>query len=268
MKTIIASTDFSESSLNAVNYAADMAVDIKARLLLLHIVELPATTIAEFPVTDITFQDINRKPELVQLKSELEERVKNAIEIETLQVLGNINYELKQTCNTVHPFAVVMSTHAPGVVDRLLFGSKTMFTAKHLEFPVINVPPGAVYMPVKKIGLATDFKDIYHLPVEELKTVARVFNANLELVFVGKSESELAAVESWKTLLMNRLREFDPVFRFIKNESIDAGIEMFAKEYKIDLVMVVPKKHSIFHKSQSQQVIFHLPVPAMTLHEE
>jgi nucleotide-binding universal stress UspA family protein len=268
MKTIIASTDFSESSLNAVNYAADMAVDIKARLLLLHIVELPAATVAEFPITDITYQDVSRESELKQLKSELDERVKNGVTIETLQVLGNVNYQLKQTCNAVHPFAVVMSTHAPGGIDRFLFGSKTLFTAKHIEYPVINVPPNTVYHPIKKIGLATDFKDIYHLPVEEMKTVARAFNATLEIAFVGKSEAELVTVETEKTLLMNRLREFKPAFSFISSEAIDTGIELFAEQNKIDLVLVVPRKHGLFHKSLSKQVIFHLPVPAMTIHED
>jgi len=34
MKTIIAPTDFSAVSLNAVNYAADMAQDINAELIL------------------------------------------------------------------------------------------------------------------------------------------------------------------------------------------------------------------------------------------
>jgi hypothetical protein len=161
-----------------------------------------------------------------------------------------------------------MSTHAPGGIDRFLFGSKTLFTAKHLEYPVINVPPNAVYHPIKKIGLATDFKDIYHLPVEEMKTVVRVFNASLEIAFVGKSESELNVIETEKTLLMNRLREFKPVFRFINSENIDAGIENFAKENKIDLVLVIPRNHGLFHKSLSQQVIYHLPVPAMTIHED
>jgi nucleotide-binding universal stress UspA family protein len=268
MKTIIASTDFSESSLNAVNYAADMAVDIKARLLLLHIVELPAATVAEFPVTDITYQDVSRESELKQLKSELDERVKKGVTIETLQVLGNINYQLKQTCKEVKPFAVVMSTHAPGAIDRFLFGSKTLFTAKHLEYPVINVPPNTVYHSIKKIGLATDFKDIYHLPVEDIKSVARAFSATLELAFVGKSESELKAVETEKNLLVNRLREFKPAFRFVSSDTIDTGLELFAKENQIDLVLVVPRKHGLFHKSLSQQVIFHLPVPAMTIHED
>ena len=41
MQTIIAPTDFSDISLNAVNYAADMAIALNVNLLVLHAIELP-----------------------------------------------------------------------------------------------------------------------------------------------------------------------------------------------------------------------------------
>ena len=50
MKTIIAPVDFSPVSYNACIYAAHMAQDIKAELVLLHLMELPLA-VAEFPVT-------------------------------------------------------------------------------------------------------------------------------------------------------------------------------------------------------------------------
>jgi nucleotide-binding universal stress UspA family protein len=48
MRTIIAPTDFSAVSLNAVNYAADLAVAINAELILLHVVQIPIT-VSEIP---------------------------------------------------------------------------------------------------------------------------------------------------------------------------------------------------------------------------
>jgi len=41
MQIIIAPTDFSDISLNAVNYAADMAMALHAKLLVLHATEIP-----------------------------------------------------------------------------------------------------------------------------------------------------------------------------------------------------------------------------------
>ena len=41
MKTILVATDFSSSAANAANYAAEMALRIKANLLLLHVYRIP-----------------------------------------------------------------------------------------------------------------------------------------------------------------------------------------------------------------------------------
>ena len=41
MQTIITPVDFSDISINAVNYAADMAMNLNAKLLVLHAIGLP-----------------------------------------------------------------------------------------------------------------------------------------------------------------------------------------------------------------------------------
>ena len=49
MKTLLVATDFSNTSLNAVNYAADMAAAINAKLEVLHVMQVPVVT--EFLIT-------------------------------------------------------------------------------------------------------------------------------------------------------------------------------------------------------------------------
>ena len=44
MKTLIAGTDFSKTSINAVNYFADMAAAINAKLEVLHVTQVPIAT--------------------------------------------------------------------------------------------------------------------------------------------------------------------------------------------------------------------------------
>jgi len=43
MRTIVAPTVFSSVSINALNYAADLAAAIEADLILLHVVQIPIT---------------------------------------------------------------------------------------------------------------------------------------------------------------------------------------------------------------------------------
>lgn len=268
MKTIIAPTDFSAISLNAVNYAADMAVDINASLLLLHVAELISHTIPELPVSDVTYFQVSREAELAELKENLLRRTHNAIEVNTRHLVGNITHEVKEACEELHPFAVVMGTHLPRTLERFLFGSVTLHAVTHLPYPVIVVPENATYKPFRNIALATDLKGIYHIPVEQVESLAKLYNAKLHVVHVALQNEPHAESYAEKTLLQHRLKRCDAHFHFVVDTCIEKGIEKFALQNNIDLLLLLPKKHNPFHKSQSKQVIFHLPVPAMAIHEE
>ena len=83
MQTIITPTDFLYILLNAVNYAADMASALNAKLLVLHATELPLST---------TFynDEIEIENRLNRLKEELIRRTNNKIKIYSKQVPGII----------------------------------------------------------------------------------------------------------------------------------------------------------------------------------
>ena len=57
MKTIIAATDFSPNSENAVHYAADMATVLGAELHLLHVYSIPIP-VSEVPIPVVDAKEI------------------------------------------------------------------------------------------------------------------------------------------------------------------------------------------------------------------
>src|SRR6187455_2089214 len=124
MKTIIAPTDFSSVSYNACLYAAKMAEDINAELVLLHVMELPVA-VSEFPVSAVDFEDISMGDELKRLENTLRDATNNKINIHTENVLGSVEYKIKELCELKEPFAVVMGTHSYSFIDRFLIGSTT-----------------------------------------------------------------------------------------------------------------------------------------------
>ena len=69
MKKIIVPTDFSPAALNAVNYAADMALAINARVHLLHIYQIPIS-VSETPLVFVSVEELkdNAEKKLAQMK--------------------------------------------------------------------------------------------------------------------------------------------------------------------------------------------------------
>src|ERR1700741_4703000 len=103
MKTIIVPTDFSAISNNAIDYAVDLAKATGGSILLFHAYQVPVS------MTDVPI------------------------------VLLSID-ELEDVCAKVKPFAVVMGTKGATGMERVLFGSTTLTTIRHLSWPVIVVP--------------------------------------------------------------------------------------------------------------------------------
>jgi nucleotide-binding universal stress UspA family protein len=266
MKTIIAPIDFSSISYNACLYAAKMAEDIKAELILLHVMELPIA-VAEFPVSEDVFDEISMEKELNQLQTKLLAETNNKVCIHTKNILGSAEYEIKELCNQEKPFAVIMGTHSYSLLDRFLVGSTTLYSAKHLRYPVLVIPSNAIYKPIKKIALASDLKDIYEVPAHEIETIVKHFNAEFEVFYAVKNEKNLNRNTLNSLLLDHRLVNLDPQFYFVEDEDVMKGVESLAKEHNIDLVIIIPKKHGPFHKSQSRDFVFYADVPVMAIHE-
>ncbi|MEO8710725.1 MAG: universal stress protein [Parafilimonas sp.] len=261
MQTIITPTDFSEVSLNAVNYAADMALALHTTLLVLHASEIPVHTGVDY--AEFTDNEIEKK--LDTLKKDLIKRTKKRITVQTRQVTGFIENEIIAMCDHQNPLAVIMATQGANFKEHFFVGSITVYLSKNLKYPVIAVPKNINYKPINKILLATDLENLYDLPIEKMVNVVKAFNAKLDIVHVYKNEDKLEVMKAHKSELVNYLKDLVPKFHFIKSKNVYEAITNFAQKNYSDLILAVPKKHAFFHKSESKQLIYNSPFAVMTI---
>jgi nucleotide-binding universal stress UspA family protein len=272
MKTILVTTDFSAAANNAANYAVDMAFSMKANLLLLNVVQTPVGY-SDMPIF-IGLEDMMRSSEkdLQNLEEALTARTKAAVNIEIEVGMGSFFSELKNVCERIKPYAVVMGSQGKTAAEHLMFGAHTIHAVKNLTWPVITVPSGAKFTAVKKIGLASDLtKVIETTPIDDIKMLVHDFNAELHILNTGKKEVFDADIVFESGLMQEMTMSLKPVFHFIDNEDTDAGIIDFVDKHQIDLLVVLPKRHNLieglFHKSHSKNLVLHSHVPLMALHQ-
>lgn len=269
MKTIIAPTNFTATSLHAVNYAADMAVNIDADLILLHVIQLP--TAFDVPVTQYEYDSMleDAERELDALKKELIIRTEGGINIMTKAVFSTMAFEIPEIEKETKPYIIVVGPEREGAVNRFLFGSHTFQIAKQLPCPVVVVPENAVFRHIRRIGLATDLKAINDIPLETLRDMVELFDAELDIIHVCRSADEKPDCEHGIAVIQERLKEFEPRFHFEMNEDVEKGINAYAARNKQDLVIVLPKKHgfvgSLFHRSRSKKMAQHPVVPVVSI---
>jgi nucleotide-binding universal stress UspA family protein len=280
MKTLVVPTDFSSVSVNALNYAVDMAQAINAGLVLLHVYNVPVsfTEAPVAPVTSFSLEEVKRSSveRLEELKKNLIIQTAGKIQIYSESRLGEPIEELEAICKSLDPMAVIMGSHGATGFERLIMGSTTLNAIKHLKCPVIVIPPGTTYNGIRRIGLACDFKNVVQsTPVEYIKNLVKEFGADLYVLNVQDKSAEDTDLEEPPTMdavyLDSMLEEVRPNYVQLTGKNVVDSITSFAENNNLDLVMVIPKKHrfidSLFHKSQSKELITHAHIPIVSIHE-
>ncbi|MBS1510294.1 MAG: universal stress protein [Bacteroidetes bacterium] len=272
MKTILTATDFSAAATNAAEYAAEMALAIHAELTLLHVCQIPVTYGEAPAIVNEGDMIQDAELELEKLKDRLGEMTFGKIPIRTIAKLGLFHQELKTTCEELHPYTVVMGCQGSTAADRMLLGDHAVHAMRHLEWPLITVPPEATFGDIRKIGFACDFDHVVDtIPLDEIKTLVKDFNAELHILNTGKQKEFNADTVFESGLLQEMLEGLKPKYHFITNDNIDKGILDYADGNEIDLLIVLPKRHSllenIFHKSHTKSMVLHSHVPVLALHQ-
>ena len=273
MKTIIVPTDYSPAALNAANYAADMALDIKADLFLLHVFQIPVS-VADIPLVLISVEEMQKREtqKMAKLKSDLEHITSGQLNITAESRLGNIIDELEVSCKKIDPFAVVMGTTGHSAIERTLFGSTTLSAVRHLTWPIICVPKGKEYgLGIKRIGLACDLQEVEETtPFTSITNFVKELNAEFHVLNVEKQEPKSDLSEQ-TAILGTAVKDINPQFHFIDHKDIEDGLNEFAEKNNLDLIIAIPKKHKLleglFKPSSTKQLVFESHIPVMCIHE-
>ena len=261
MKDIIIPVDFSETSLNAARYAAEMfsgKADAHVMLYNMFEHEKDSATASQY---------------LDSLKAELEEKGVMNIECikeqghDLIDCLGRLAYQ--KTAELI-----VMGISEKEEWRQIFTGSNTLKMAEQNVCPVMIIPNEAKYTGIKNIALTSDFNNVdATTPVLAIKTVLEIFNANLHIVNVD-NEHYVSLTEKYlseRAKMQMMFAEFNPEFYFIGMNDFYEAINQFSKDRDIDLIIIIPKNHTfintLFSSSHTKKLAFNSPVPLLAAHE-
>jgi nucleotide-binding universal stress UspA family protein len=272
MKTILAPTDFSISSINAVNYAADLALSIKANLVLFHAIPFPIA-VSEISVPGDFIDDMMEvdQRDMDELYEKIQVRTKGKLSVTTDIKIGAVEQEIENISAKEKPLAIVMGIRTGKSFERALMGSSIFHIMNHVGFPTIIVPENVQFNEIKNIGMACDFKKVgENIPFETITEWLSLFKPNFEIINIGKREKDFKADWVAESIsLQTRLNAFRPRFNFLTGDNIAEELNEFVKTHPLDLLMVFPGKHgifSLFHKKKSKSIINHSQLPILSIH--
>lgn len=270
MRPLLVPVNFSDCSSCAARYAADLAMAIDGEVHLVNVIDIDnMETIVTPSVYDTMVE--TAQTYLDQLKTELLDRTRHKVPVETFVTVGTVYGEVEAICRTIKPYAVVLGTSGPSF-EKAIAGSP-VGSLLHLPYPVLVVPDQESFHTYHNIVLACELDDLetgipHFLPfIQELR---HRFHAQIDIVTIENwkgwpGEEYFLRTEAWKT----RLKDLDPEWHLIHEKKVEQGLFGFLANHRADLVVVFPKKHTVidFHISQSRKIAKHSDVPVMSLHE-
>jgi nucleotide-binding universal stress UspA family protein len=260
MKVVVIPLDFSETSFNAAQYAANMyAKRADVTLVLYHFY-----TKAE--------DEIIANNYLVSLRTELLASCPN---IETQTESGSDFIEsLEAYAHVRAAYMIVMGLTGKSAITQWFSGSNTLKMAERNVCPVLIVPDDAKYTGTDNILIASEMRYVEETPV--LLAVKRVlddFIPRLHVLNVDDSHyiSLTSGYKAERDKMEELLADYKPEFYFMRLFDFHESINLFVRDKKVDMIIIGPKYHGFFSKlfktQHTKKMIYQSKVPVLAVHE-
>ncbi len=274
MKLILAPTDFSKTSRNAIYYAAEIAKRAKAKLVLLHVFH-PPVIISEAPVVLPVPENYEKEclKALRRIRYQLLTKHGRRFNVEIVCLEGLATDVVSEFALEHNADLVVVGTHGAGVIEEKLVGSVTSDLIARCKKPLLSVGVKTKFKSIKKIVLATDYLALSSESLlDPVKEIADMFSSHVYVLNVIGKANELPtvkqAVEGVKLELL--FKEQNHSFHVIENNDVVKGINTFVEDKHMDMVVMVPRKHNFFkaliNKRNTKAMAFHTVAPLLTIH--
>lgn len=261
MNTVIVPVDFSDTSVHAARYAANLLV-------------------GHYGVTMILYHSYSKASEASDSEAELSLLrnklvTEHIVKIEIMSVREDDFVDgLERAARHRRADLVIMGVTGRSPIGQLFFGSNTLKMAERKACPVLVVPEKADISSIRNVMLTSDFKNTHHsTPSMPIKDFLDAFKPKLHVVNVDKQHyiSLTENYEQQKQDLKKMFSEYDPEFYFMRLFDVDEALNLFAEDMKIDLIIVVQKNHSFIEKmlksSRTKAITYHSKVPILVMHE-
>lgn len=270
MKKILVPTDYSDCSDNAIDVAKAIAVKSGAELFIIHLEEIVPE------VAHVSHQTVKEdNPHHVgHARFQLQKRV-DLLEKEGLKAKAVFvpNEGREAIEDYIIPYGIdflVMGSHgAKGI--KSIIGSNTLKVIKNSSVPVLVVKrPNKQFNP-RKILFASTFREDVSKRLKEVVAFAKLWNAELDLVFLNLLSHLIEENEAKRIMAMQMDSSPGITFTLNISETNDEewGISKFARLVESDLIAVVYDTHTgfnrLFNSSVAEKLINHEEIPILVM---
>ncbi len=267
MKTIIVPIDFSDVSLNALDYTMSLTGELGETRIVLY-----RSTIgtAKNLTNDASAVISEAKEELVALIEKLNEiapHIEFIAEVNDDSVFENIVKLYAQ----YNASLIAMGITGKNKLEQKVIGSNTIRIVLKSGFPVLIVPVAATYKPVEKVALALQFKEniLEKIPSKDIIDFAQSLDAQLMVLNIEKEGDNTPAslVYAGQQAAHLMFEKANATFHLVADNDVVGAITDFCADANADIVISIAEEHgffeSLFKGSVTKSLAFYSSIPLL-----
>ncbi|MFC4633134.1 universal stress protein [Dokdonia ponticola] len=255
MKNILIPTDFSENATNAFQYAVQLMKKERCRFHLLNTyspVSLYTSTIYEYHTSlQVDLGELYKKTSEAKLEKTIQ-KIKKMFpnDLHTFETIASCNLLVEEIAECVKTCAIdliVMGTQGASGLKEIFIGSQTLHAIKKATVPIICVPSMYTYKAPKDIVFATDYElSMNNKGISIVKDICNWHTSRL--IFLNAYYG--VPLDQRQIEVRDALDKFfkENAHQFQISDGMDVleAIEDFQSKHRIDLLVMIHNRHSIF----------------------
>ncbi len=267
---ILCPTDFSECSLNAIEYAARLGEKFNAVLVLFHVLNREDYLKLSPMDTDGKYQVEFVQEKLKNLqRAVMEESLMNGLKDCQIAIReGKIVNDALNYAKEIDADLIVAGTEGMNDLRANIIGSRASRMVEQSDRDIIIVPRKVFFKSPRKFVFASDYLEEDKLAIQKVVEMAAFFDSEIDLVHVSSSQKAID-----KSLHMTMVDEIKPFVRYEKinyvlksyRDDLALGLENYLQVAKGDMLVTLSKKKSffdqIFSKNLSKKMSYFLNKP-------
>ncbi|WP_432410110.1 universal stress protein [Rasiella sp. SM2506] len=276
MRKIVIPTDFSETSINAIEYALELFKYEKCEFIIMNAFadEVYENTMEMCKEDFEEFKDAYQRNVDKTLQKEIATmlgRSPNPKHTYTYEArFGTLVDETNHIVDRDNIDIVIMGTKGGTNDNNITFGSNTLQVIKYVQCPVLAVPVSYHGATPKNILFPTD----YMLPFKRrelklLSTLAKGFVATIHMLFITEFNGLSHRQQNNKSYVHSCFEDNETSFLKTPGKDITKGVNKVLRENDFDMLVMVNQRHSylenILYRSTIEKIGIEINIPFLVL---
>lgn len=267
---IICPTDFSECSLNAIEYASKLGEKYQADLYLVHVPDKEDYQKLSRNDVHIGDQYSFIKKKLSSLVSAVkEESISKGLKSCQAEIKeGKIVSSILEYADSISADLIVMGTEGVNDFKTNFIGTRSSNLVDKSEIDVMLIPRKVYFKTPRKFVYATDYVEEDKVAIQKIVELANFFDAEIDLVHVSSRSKVID-----KSLHQTMVNEIEPFIKYEKKTFVlksyrdepGLGLESYLITAKGDMLVTLSKKKSwfdqLFAKNLSRKMSYFINKP-------